>query len=247
MIKVNYAGRLGNNLFQYAFARIIAEQKGYFLSAPEINGFDITKEVVDGKKLNIDMTLSNQIVDIDEILKYNCGIELKKAFLEQYSYYQPYKNIIREWYDIGPVPNDIRKKYNYNQNDVIVHFRLGDIYKKGRSLLFKDVDYLLSLLDFENVYICSDSFNNEHCMKLTNKYNAVFIRENELNTMRIIKSFNKIILGTSTFSWWPAWLSTADEIIMPWKIGSWWSNKGNKTTQSDLRVFDDPRYKIIEF
>lgn len=39
MIEVRYRNRLGNNLFQYALGRILAEEKGYALKAAPIAGF----------------------------------------------------------------------------------------------------------------------------------------------------------------------------------------------------------------
>ena len=42
MIHVEYGGRLGNNLFQYCFGRILATELGYKLEAPRINGFQGT-------------------------------------------------------------------------------------------------------------------------------------------------------------------------------------------------------------
>ena len=40
MIQVNFLGRLGNNLFQYAFGRILAESMGYALRSPKISYFN---------------------------------------------------------------------------------------------------------------------------------------------------------------------------------------------------------------
>jgi len=48
MIKVNYDGNLGNNLFQYCFGRILAEELGYQLVANSIPGFPRTFDEISG-------------------------------------------------------------------------------------------------------------------------------------------------------------------------------------------------------
>ncbi len=48
MVEVKYIGRLGNNLFQYCFARILAQGLGYKLKAEPIAGFPNTKKEVEG-------------------------------------------------------------------------------------------------------------------------------------------------------------------------------------------------------
>ena len=44
MISVNYAGRLGNNIFQYCFGRILAEELGYMMNK-NLSEFEYAKEV----------------------------------------------------------------------------------------------------------------------------------------------------------------------------------------------------------
>ena len=47
MIKVDYLGRLGNNLFQYALGRYLAEEMGYELDA-EVLPFPETHRKIQG-------------------------------------------------------------------------------------------------------------------------------------------------------------------------------------------------------
>ncbi len=53
MIKINYRGRLGNNLFQYAFSRLVADYFGYKLcSELPLNPILGTTPVKKGKIFN---------------------------------------------------------------------------------------------------------------------------------------------------------------------------------------------------
>jgi len=47
MVEVRYLGRFGNNLFQYCFGRILAENLGFKLKVEPISGFPNTKSKVD--------------------------------------------------------------------------------------------------------------------------------------------------------------------------------------------------------
>ena len=69
MIKVQYGGRLGNNMFQYCFGRILAEKLGYELIASPIMGFDETNQKVNGKRVEgYPPKLGCHEVDIDNLL-----------------------------------------------------------------------------------------------------------------------------------------------------------------------------------
>ena len=50
MISVKYYGTLGNNLWQYASARIFAESRGMAFFAPSIKGFPNATTNLRGKK-----------------------------------------------------------------------------------------------------------------------------------------------------------------------------------------------------
>ena len=50
MITVKYNGTLGNNLWQYAVARIFAEERGLAFSAPSLKNFPQAAQKIRGKK-----------------------------------------------------------------------------------------------------------------------------------------------------------------------------------------------------
>ena len=70
MIEVKYLGTLGNNMFQYALGRILAEEMGYEFSAEPIygenfllregEGFKNTIEKVEGKSYDSSIQVVTQ-------------------------------------------------------------------------------------------------------------------------------------------------------------------------------------------
>lgn len=69
MVQVRWHGRLGNQLFQYAIGRIIAEMLGYQLNSPPLSGFPATKDRVSGTVVPNYRHLNGQSLDLEEIRK----------------------------------------------------------------------------------------------------------------------------------------------------------------------------------
>jgi len=240
MVKVKYNGRLGNNLFQYCFGRIIAEENGFQLEAKQIKGFPNINYIKNGKNLEIKKRITGHKVNFDRLKNINHGILLDGHF-EIYEYYKSYKEKIKNWL-WTPDPSS---KYKIGNNDCVIHLRLDDVLKKNIGIKYKEIEKMFKNVKFENLYVCSDQLSNSNCKKIIEKYNAIPINENAIETYKLIKKFNKIVLSPSTFSWWAAWLSDAKEILIPWKKrGMRWSDDWTKRKGLDLRV-NEERYKII--
>jgi hypothetical protein len=68
MISVKYQGRLGNNLFQYCFGRILSEETGMSLFSGKIPGFCNTTKVDGRMAIGEAKTLSGHEVDLGHII-----------------------------------------------------------------------------------------------------------------------------------------------------------------------------------
>ena len=100
MVEVIYNGNLGNNLFQYCFARILAETMGYKLIAPPIPGFARKYDLVEGHNYANEsvLTLRGQKPDL-AFLKNGCDGKyhlLLTGYFQRYEYYRPHAKRIRE-------------------------------------------------------------------------------------------------------------------------------------------------------
>lgn len=129
MIKCIYRGRLGNNLFQYALARILAVDLGYSLEVRAIEGFPATRDRVKGIVVGPRTEeLVGQTLDIDRIYQNKGKVGYKlSGWFQQYSYYKRHRDRIRSWF------NRTRGKplYDLTPEDIVVHVRRTQ--KNGRD------------------------------------------------------------------------------------------------------------------
>jgi hypothetical protein len=269
MVKVHWAGRMGNNMFQYCFGRILATELGYQLACSSIAGFERTKDKVDGVAIDHpSVTLNMHLVDMEGILNKSDGeqrVILEGGYFQRYEYYRPYKKEVKEWMSIEP--HDVGQ----TDDDIIIHMRLGDnitTFHPDRPFLV-DFEYFRTALEstsFNKLYVCSDPETlDSPYMKWFDKYDPIILGRDvsfpmpmehyhswnptQLDDFRALRSFNKIICSQSTFSWWGAFLSSAAEIFMPVpqpgnaKLVNEWSS-----ARPDIALFvdDEPRYKYIK-
>jgi|TARA_R110000824_G_C15051956_1_gene661534 hypothetical protein len=264
MITVHYSGRLGNNLFQYSLGRTLAEKMGYQLQASSIEGFSGTETTVEGKTVtenpiqfyNQFLEMDGKHISIDDVTKIkDRHIVLGgNGFFQRYEYYKPYKERIRKWFDIENL--DVGQ----TEEDVVIHLRMGDCitgfvpHRDPYIMPFEYYETILLSSPFKNLYICSDPETLDHpifleYMKKFEKYSPVLLKGNTIEDFRAVKSFNKIIMSQSTFSWWAAFLSNASEIFVPvpaaerHPLGDEWSLASPGVA---LFVDDESRYKYVK-
>ena len=270
MVTVKYLGRLGNNLFQYALGRIIAESLDYPLQASAIDGFNGTFDIVKtseetyagGLMPHNYIKFSNQILKINNepvsIKDINAGNPVFRkqgvtldGWFQRYEYYRDHKGKIRQWFKIDDL--DVGQTVN----DAIVHLRmgdciLGDLAADPYVMPFEYYEAALNTTEFDRLYICSDPETLNHpmfesYMEKFSKYNPTLLKGSAIEDFRAIKSFNKIIMSQSSFSWWAAFLSNASEIFspvpMPGPHGHEWSIDSPGVA---IFVDDEDRYKYIK-
>ena len=113
-------------------------------------------------------------------------------YLQEYFNNTIYKNKI--------ILNNIFKERYNNNNDLFIHFRLGDV-ESNTTKLFEHYDDLLNNIRFENGYISSDSINSKYCEYFIKKYNLSIINYDEIKTIMFGSTCNNIVLSGGTFSW----------------------------------------------
>jgi hypothetical protein len=240
MVEVYYEGNLGNKLFEYCFARIIAESLGYKLKAEPIEGFPGTKERVDGNDYSsypVQTLIYNEL-DLQSVLqdKTKRKIEIR-GYFQRYQYFKPYKDIIRnKW-----LMTDIDIEAAIRPEDALVVVRLGS-YKKCHSCLpFSYYEEALSSAKARRVFLCSDDPGDAFIRRFK-KFDAIIRPTNALDNFKFIMSFNKIIQSQSTFNWWAAFLSSAKEIYTPIPMEGFWHPGNPAYPGIDLTVTDEKRY-----
>lgn len=123
----------------------------------------------------------------------------------------------------------------YNNLYVVTNLKKHDLwtmndlnnYKKN-LLKFGDCGAKYTVSNIINDVEMKQSLNNlNDIISLLNEKKAIWKSDSILNDFNFIRSFNKIIINVSTFSWWAAVLSDAEEVYASknWKYLKGDSNK----------------------
>lgn len=255
-VKIHFTKGFGNNLFQYAFGRLLAETYGMSLNHKALPQLGIARQKHPyNKKIEI-KTISSGLHSDNVYSEYFDGDEQRKkynyyikGYFENYLLYKRHLDKIRSWF--ADVPKT-------NTKDLVIHMRLhnrllqwnhyknhitGEAYRKA-----------VSKFDFDRLYIVSDARKWDYVTKsdieeLTKKvlrgpnkrailvpiedsvnymnelvdafkdFEPIFRHTTLTDDFNFVRSFDKIIVYNSTFSWWAATLSHATQVgvFEPWK------------------------------
>jgi hypothetical protein len=243
MLKVNYEGHLGNNLFQYCFSRIIAEKLGYELVVDAIPGFRRTRDQVAGHRYVTEpIILRGQRPNLDFV----DGQDPKRTiiangYFQRSEYYLPHASKIKRWLAIDDPLEDIA----IDASDLVIGIRRGRDYIPRHGLPLSYYETALENIKYKNLFICTDSPDDPFVRYITRKYKGVVRSPGALDNLAFIQKFKKIIISNSTFLWWAAFLSEADEIIFPRPANGFWSNVDSLSKNISLEV-DNPRYRYMQ-
>lgn len=243
MIRVVYDGNLGNNLFQYCFGRILAERLEYRLVATPISGFPETYWSIDGKSYASQnpIVLRGQKPDLSVLDGPDPGREIiLTGYFQRYEYYAPYADAIKSWLRLDAPPDDVV----VDGDDVVVGIRRGRDYIPRHGLPLSYYESALSRLCYRNVHICTDSPNDAFVRYLAKRHAATIRPPGAIDNLAFIKRFKKIIISNSTFLWWAAFLSAADEIVFPRPANGFWCSSDPLSKNIALEV-PEPRYIVL--
>lgn len=237
MVTVNKLGTLGNNMWQYAVARIIAETNNLKLNCFSIPGFPNTNNIIDGDEYNNSVfTITGHYFDINNLPK-NSKIELN-GFFQRYEYICEHKEKIDKWFYL-----DVKPPIPVLSDDLVVSIRRG--WNGYPVSLCPSQEFFLNVftkIKFKRIILCTDSFEDSFFDFLKNIDVEVIKAEYSiLEQFAIIKNANQIVLSPSTFCWWAAYLSNAEKIFYPWI---------NDMIPTDLQLnwypYNDKRYIKVE-
>lgn len=223
MVAIKYQSRLGNRLFQYAFARVVAEELGYSLSAGTLAGFPGTTDVVHGKVFHSPHIVYNEwdcILKRIILDKSDRHIQIE-GFAQRIEYFIGRESLIRGWLRHG----EISRMPNLHPDDIVIHVRLGDYRDVYRSSIpdFKSYfEPILSSLRFRRIFLCAEDFTDCYLDQFK-QFDCVLFKGEAVDVIRLMQRSRRMITSQSTLSWWGAFLSEAEEIYVPQIPHSLWS------------------------
>ena len=204
-VSIQYSGRLGNNLFQYAAAYIFAKKFGFTIISDVVeNTFDLPL-----------LTGSNQglhTVDVDDnnFMTLLNSDSLEPAHYRFVGYYQN-RNFILEY------GAEIKSLFNLNlteqpNDSVFVAYRIGDINGERQMLPIEYYQDALTKISPNGGFITSDTPNHPNVIQLANEFNLEIYNDSPIKTIDFAKNFNNLVLSEGSFSWWMGFLSSAENI-----------------------------------
>lgn len=236
---------LGNRLFQYCWARNIAEAKGFYLKSTPINGFSETYLDIPGIKFFENEYVTpeaTQIFDMNKIDNH-LGKIIISGYSQRYEHYIKNKNNIKKWLKI-----ENEDSYQIpNENDIVVNVRLGDYVNLGWDLPIEYYEEMLKKETYENAYIICDEPQNSKLNKLVSmgciiKDNSDYKKLKYIADFVFVKNAKKVVISNSTFSWWAAFLGQG-KVYYPCIKFPWMPNPGKDDV--DLMVYDEERYNFV--
>ena len=236
----------GNNLFQYAIARILAEEKKWPLKCS--NNIEIFKNTYGWELKNPPWEVKgdgsgdvwNHIgankVHIEEIIQDPRPVAIH-GYFQHYPQYIPYKERIKKWFHIDDVETGM------SSSDLTVHVRLTDFCDHKFDFSFEDYMYYIKEINPTNVNIITDDRCNCHsCLwedvawQCEDGVNKKFLRrtpqlDHRHVTIRKLMAEGMTVRDESyeddkSFKF----LKSSPQILMPHSTFSWWAGfLGNAT------------------
>ena len=231
MIRVIYDGNLGNNLFQYAFGRILAEKYGLQLDAKPIAGFPRTGDNVSGIRL----AGSDEIVLRGQRPKLPYDVDrpmLLTGYFQRSEYYVSHVNQIKEWFTMDYV----LKEEPPDERDVVVGIRRGRDYVPRHALPISYFSEAICQCSPRRVFITTNSPNDPFVKFIAKRFSGKIRPPGALDNLAFISNFSRIVISNSTFLWWGAFLSNANLVIFPRPSNGFWSKNDPLSTGIALEM-----------
>lgn len=236
MINVQKLGTLGNNMWQYAVARVIAEKYNLKLNCYSIPGFPNTQQSVDGNECNSpSVKITGHLFDINSL--GSSRIEMA-GYVQRYEYIRDHKEKVREWFQL-----DVESPIEVLPTDFVVSIRRG--WNGWPTSLCPPKEYFIEVfkhVEHERIILCTDSFDDPFFDFIDDlDVEVIKAKYSPLEQFALIKSANNILLTSSTYCWWAAFLSDAENIYYPWL-----ADLVPTETGVNWFVDDEDRYVIIK-
>jgi hypothetical protein len=252
-------GRLGNQMFQYASLRGIAEKHGYDYCLPPIEVFGVNDSMVVKSDINIfecfnipdvprrvtnfpkvmesTFTLDNNIWD-------NCPDNVSLfGYFQTEKYFKHIEDKIRNVFTfVDEVFEPTKENFesNFGDDEVIsIHFRRGD-YANLPHHPMQELDYYIKGLSQlpNNIPVMIFSDDIQWCGEQDIFQNDRFILSQGNNTavdlcLQSLCTYH--IIANSSFSWWGSWLAQSKKTIAP---STWFAGPNKHKDVSDVYLPD---------
>lgn len=252
MIISKIQGGLGNQLFQWAFAKSLSEKynKSLYLDLNFYNNqIGVTKREFSLNKFpNLRYKIHNQkpkssvirITD-DFIFRTHTLLDNYIYYLDGYwqseRYFMEISNTIRDSLRMSGSKKELFSKNNFS-GSVSMHIRRTDYVTSNGYHPVQSIEYYKNALDiigkYENLYVFSDDIN--WCKSNLRFKDMTFVQNSEdIDDLWMMSLCDHNIIANSSFSWWGAWLNknTNKKVISPKR---WFGEQTNLNSDDIIPV-----------
>jgi len=229
---IRLVGGIGNQLFQYCFAKSYSIKKKYHFTMDtsllrknprvySLNYFKISEPLVQNNKWKI----------YDEEFPYFYNEALNRDFCNKQicGFWQSEKYFKENWDIISKnltFKESVKYNFNLNRNkSVFIHFRRSDYLDENNSKFLcnnlnyynRALEYIMTYINDPILYIFSDDIQwvKEN---FKNKCEKMFVSEllnNDILELKVMSDCKYAIIANSTFSWWGAYLGNEKIVAAP--------------------------------
>ena len=270
-VEVRYLGHLGNNLFQYALGRILAEALGSALvcrTLPDARAWSVVENMsgivdrfmgqsaafadapqslpgraCDGPQLRYvigeKQNWSGHGINLPYLLRHGRDQRIiLHGYFQRAEYYLPYRERIAGWFAL-PADDSLPR---LGPRDVLVHLRQSlDMLLLDRAIDMRFYVETLKAMVPARTYVCGLGITDAVRAALA-PFEPVYVDLPALAPLKLMMQAPRIVLANSTFSWWGAWLSNAEEIVYPRVTRNFWS-----ADRADIALeVPEPRYRYVD-
>ncbi len=223
-----FGGRIGNNLFQYAFLRATAARLGTQFFCPPWEGDRIFCLGDEGERVAEPSGITNffdagsQSGFIPEALSIGDHTKIQGMF--QSEKYYPNKSLVRSWYKFEDgIKNEVEKLYGSILDNDCISFslRLDADYGSTRDYFpLYPLSYYQESLTVINpghsILVFSDRPDlARDFLQPLQGYNLIFIDNlKPPQQLYLMTRCRANVITNSTFAWWGAWLNSHPEKIV---------------------------------
>ncbi len=246
--QLGHHGRLGNQLFQYAFLRTLARRLGVPFYCPAWRGDELFTLNDDHERAPSRGTISHSYQEPLDNCGFNPGAlqigdqtEIKGCF-QSTRYFNA--DDVQQWYTFRPgVTTAAAAKYahiDFSQA-IGIHLRFGDM-KGDLSYPLPKVDYYRKALEhFDPAYpilVFTDEPDRvkDHLQSIWCDRFQILDGNRDDEDFFLMRQCRSFVCSISTFSWWAAYLADVDDrrIVAPVE----WIRPGYYTSNPDLACDD---------
>jgi hypothetical protein len=235
-------GRLGNQMFQYASLRGIAQNRGYDYFIPNrdielYQCFNIPRKYGISNQKRV--THKNYEFDYD-LYEYCFDDVDLWGFFQSEKYFKSIENEIRKDFTFYGRIHNMCSKYItgtfLNTELISIHIRRGD-YLSDSNFCNLHLDYYfeaLKLLPDLPILVFSDDINWCESMLSNRKFKFIKSNNHQID-LCLMTMCDYHIIANSSFSWWGSWLAKSKKTIAP---STWFQNEYSHWNTKDLYLPD---------